>query len=377
MSWPFVILGEIVENCNSKRIPLKQAERLDRVGDYDYYGASGVIDKIDDYLFDGDYLLIGEDGNNLISRSSPIAFHARGKFWVNNHAHVLKSNGKADLGFLAYYINSINLEPYVTGSAQPKLNKKNLDSIKIPLPPLDEQKRIAAILDKADAIRRKRRQAIDLADDFLRSVFLDMFGDPVNNPKGWEVKSLNEISVGKGVYGSGQPAKEYSDGDYRYIRITDITSSGGLKEEKVSLENVDSEIAKYSLEEGDLLFARTGATVGKTFLYNSDYGKCIYAGYLIKFKLNDELAMPEFIKSFTDTSIYWSWIKRCQKVVAQPNINAKQYGEELLIPIPPKDLQIKFVDAWKRVNKIKRKWKSTYDNDLFNSLSQQAFTGEL
>ena len=219
MSWPLVTLGEIVENCNSKRIPLKHAERLDRVGDYDYYGASGVIDKIDDYLFDGDYLLIGEDGNNLISRSSPIAFHARGKFWVNNHAHVLKSNGKADLGFLAFYINSINLEPYVTGSAQPKLNKKNLDSIKIPLPPLDEQKRIAAILDKADAIRRKRQQAIDLADDFLRSVFLDMFGDPRVNPKCWTERTWGEVL--KIINGKNQKTVLSDDGQYP------IMGSGG------------------------------------------------------------------------------------------------------------------------------------------------------
>ena len=109
---------------------------------YDYYGASGVIDKIDRYLFDTPLLLIGEDGANLVNRSTPIAFIAEGKYWVNNHAHVLDAINRTLLEYLRIYINSIDLGPYITGMAQPKMNQAQMNCIPIALPPLAEQRRI-------------------------------------------------------------------------------------------------------------------------------------------------------------------------------------------------------------------------------------------
>jgi type I restriction enzyme S subunit len=120
-------------------------------GRFPYYGASGVIDHVDDYLFDGQRLLVGEDGANLIARSSPIAFIANGKYWVNNHAHVLNENGKAKLRFLEYYFALVDLKPFVTGSAQPKLTRSALDSLPVPLPPLDLQERFESVLTALDA----------------------------------------------------------------------------------------------------------------------------------------------------------------------------------------------------------------------------------
>ena len=262
VSWPLIKLGDIVKNCSSKRIPLKQADRAERNGDYRYYGASGVIDYVDDYLFDGDYLLIGEDGNNLLSRSTPIAFHANGKFWVNNHAHVLSSNGKADLGFISYYINSINLEAYITGSAQPKLNKSNLEAIKVPLPPLDEKKRIAAILDKADAIRRKRQQAINLADDFL-----DMFGDPVTNPKGWEVKKFGDvIDVLTDYHANGsyktlvKNVTLLDDPNYAYmVRTTDLEKKNYTDSVKYIDQHAYEHLAKSKVFGGEIIMNKIGS----------------------------------------------------------------------------------------------------------------------
>ena len=126
-NWCSVTLEEITENLDGKRIPVSQSERSSRKGSYPYYGASGIIDTIDGYLFDGTYLLIAEDGANLISRSTPIAFEATGKFWVNNHAHIIKTIKEIiPLSYLCKYINSIDVSPFVSGSAQPKLNQKNL-----------------------------------------------------------------------------------------------------------------------------------------------------------------------------------------------------------------------------------------------------------
>lgn len=114
--------GEIMISRDGERIPVSKDERSTRAKIYDYYGASGVIDEIDAYLFDKPLLLIGEDGANLINRSTPIAFIARGKYWVNNHAHVLDGISEEFLRFLELHINAIDLKPYVTGTAQPKMN---------------------------------------------------------------------------------------------------------------------------------------------------------------------------------------------------------------------------------------------------------------
>ena len=140
--WAWTRLGSALSNRDAERVPVSVADRekLDKI--YDYYGASGVIDKVDSYLFDKPLLLVGEDGANLLTRSKPIAFMARGKYWVNNHAHVLDGISEGYLEYIALYINSISLAPYVTGTAQPKMNQTKMGLILIPIPPLAEQRRI-------------------------------------------------------------------------------------------------------------------------------------------------------------------------------------------------------------------------------------------
>ena len=135
-------------NRDAERIPLSVNEREKLKKVYDYYGASGVIDKVDRYLFDKPLLLIGEDGANLLTRSKPIAFIAQGQYWVNNHAHVLDSVDGLLLEYVAAYINAINLSPYVTGTAQPKMNQEKMNSILIPIPPTEEQQRIVQRIEQ-------------------------------------------------------------------------------------------------------------------------------------------------------------------------------------------------------------------------------------
>jgi type I restriction enzyme S subunit len=118
--WEWIRFGEASINRDGERIPVSSSDRENRAKVYDYYGASGVIDKIDGYLFEKTLLLIGEDGANLINRSTPIAFLAHGKYWVNNHAHVIDTTHSALMNYLALFINAISLEPYVTGTAQPR-----------------------------------------------------------------------------------------------------------------------------------------------------------------------------------------------------------------------------------------------------------------
>ncbi len=153
--WERVPLGTICENLDGKRRPITKSDR--KPGPHPYYGASGIVDHVEGYIFDEPLLLVSEDGANLLARSTPIAFSVSGKIWVNNHAHVLRFPEMATQRFVEHYLNSISIANYVTGAAQPKLNQAQLNSIEIPLPPLSEQRRIVSELDaeaaQMDAVR--------------------------------------------------------------------------------------------------------------------------------------------------------------------------------------------------------------------------------
>lgn len=144
-TWEKKKVSEISENLDSKRIPITKNVR--KTGQYPYYGASGIVDYVEDYIFDGKFLLVSEDGANLLARTYPIAFIAEGKFWVNNHAHILSFKDEITMKFVELFFSNLDISPYVTGMAQPKFNQASLNNIEIPLPPLPEQKRIVKELD--------------------------------------------------------------------------------------------------------------------------------------------------------------------------------------------------------------------------------------
>jgi len=157
-------LNEISDNLDSKRIPVTKNMR--NRGNYPYYGASGIVDYVEGYIFDEELLLISEDGANLLARTYPIAFSVNGKTWVNNHAHVLKFENKVTQKFVEFYLNSIKLDPYVSGMAQPKLNQRMLNSIKIPLPTLGEQESIV-----------KKFQFLSLETKKLEQIYKEKLAD--------------------------------------------------------------------------------------------------------------------------------------------------------------------------------------------------------
>jgi type I restriction enzyme S subunit len=178
-AWPTQSLGTVTVNFDGRRVPVKAGDRAKRSGPYPYYGASGVIDSVDAFLFDGDYLLIAEDGANLISRSKPIAFRASGRFWVNNHAHVVQTIDQLEQRFLEVFLNGADLSGLITGTAQPKLTQANLNKVRVPLPPLEEQRRIVAEvearLSAIDALRaaieRAQRRSSSLRRAILERAF--------------------------------------------------------------------------------------------------------------------------------------------------------------------------------------------------------------
>lgn len=140
--------SELTINFDKERIPLSSSERESKKGKYPYYGAQGIIDHVDEYIFDGEYLLIAEDGENLNSRSQPIANVVLGKFWVNNHAHIVKTNSKCEIHYLCYLLNNTNISGYITGSAQPKLNQYNLNNMVLEIQDYETQYKISIILKR-------------------------------------------------------------------------------------------------------------------------------------------------------------------------------------------------------------------------------------
>ena len=182
-------LGEVCSNMDSLRKPIKEDYRIK--GPYPYYGASGIVDYIDSYIFDGDFLLVSEDGANLTARTSPIAFSIRGKNWVNNHAHVLAFENKITQKLVEVYLNSIDLSPWINGASQPKLNQANLKTIPIPIPSLSEQSRIVSILDTFTSSISNLKQQIEERRkqyEYERDLLLDLEGK-----EGVEMKKLGEV----------------------------------------------------------------------------------------------------------------------------------------------------------------------------------------
>lgn len=266
----------------------------------------------------------------------------------NQQINAIIPQDETDSRFIAYsvYAQRFVLESIANAPVVPIINKTDFSKIRIGIPPKSTQLAIVSELDKINELIRLKKEQLKDFDNLAQSLFYEMFGDPVENEKGWEVKKIKDIATEKLSYGSGASAVPFNK-SVRYIRITDINEYGELKDEKVSPNIFDE---KYLLAEGDILFARSGATVGKTYLHKQNEIPCIYAGYLIRLRPNELLVLPNYVYYYTKSNYYKSFICANQRVVAQPNINAKQYGD-LDIPLPPLSLQRLFAQ---RIEQIER-----------------------
>jgi type I restriction enzyme S subunit len=173
--FPLRPLGQIAENHDAKRRPVKASNR--RPGPYPYYGAQGIVDHVEDYLFDGEFVLVAEDGENLRSRKEDVALLANGKFWVNNHAHILRGSSVAMTRFLLYAINQADISGYVTGSTIPKLSQGSLNRILLPCPSLGVQKSIVDLLGALDDKIELNRRMNETLEAMARAIFKDWFVD--------------------------------------------------------------------------------------------------------------------------------------------------------------------------------------------------------
>lgn len=271
------------------------------------------------------------------------------------------------------YLNSLG-----TGATFKEISKKNTESIHIPLPSIDEQIRIVDVINaafaKIDALKENAQKNLENA----KTLFQQVLKQELTPKPNWQTKKLGEIALKKLSYGASVPSRNF-DGEYRYIRITDIDEDGKLLNDLVSPAVCEE---KHILHSGDLLLARTGGTIGKSYLYSPEDGKCIYAGYLIRVIVNQDIVLPEFVFLNTKTDRYWNFIKKSQKTAAQPNINAQQYSS-FDIPYPSKDEQegivrkIKSIfTKQKQLEKCCQKTIAECDA-LKQAVLRRAFNGEL
>ncbi|WP_116186931.1 restriction endonuclease subunit S [Pectobacterium aquaticum] len=290
-------------------------------------------------------------------------------------AKVLEPIANLDKRFLFHYLKQLKIE-----SAGYSRHFKFLKETYVPVPPITEQKRIAAILDKSDAIRRKREQAIQLADNFLRAVFLDMFGDPVTNPKGWHIEYLPNLGTFKNGLNYG---KEEAGANISYLGVGDFKSLDRIEGvhtlSSIQLNAVPPK--DYFLKDGDLVFVRSNgnkALVGRCIAVYPGNEKLTFSGFCIRFRISDEEISTDFLNYlFRMPSVKNEMLKGGQGANIQ-NINQKKLSE-IAIPIPPRSLQKKFSETV-RVFKLIQAKSNVNSNEIVNLLkavSQKTFSGQL
>lgn len=333
-------------------------------------------DVRDRFLIDKGALLFSWSGTPGTSFGA--FFWHRGPAILNQHIfHVLPRKG-IDKNYLRYALNG-RIERIIAqahgGVGLQHITKEKLEATTIPIRPLAEQRRIADILDKADAIRRKRKEAIALTEELLRSAFLEMFGDPVTNPKGWEVKTLGELATNVD-YGVTASASSQRVGP-QFLRITDIQDNR-VNWSLVPFCECDKTAAERArLAPGDIVFARTGATTGKSFWIRDCPTDAIFASYLIRVR-PDTSVLPAYLSEFFHSEGYWVQVRSMAEGAAQPGVNASKLTS-LRVPVPPLRVQRGMADVAEHVGRLQERAEcgAAEADTLFNSLVARAFSGGL
>lgn len=345
-------------NLDYMRIPLSAEDRGRRQGEYPYYGASGIIDSINEYIFDEDTILFGEDGANLLAKSTPLAFVASGQYWVNNHAHILKPLDEI-YSFWVNSLNNLDIRPVVSGSAQPKLTSEALGNLEIVYPPnIEERRKIANFLDhetaKIDTLIEKQQQLISLLQEKRQAVISHAVTKGLNPdvpmkdsgvewlgevPEHWMVTKFGYISqVVRG--GSPRPAGDPTlfDGEYSpWVTVAEIT-----KDEEIYLTETESFLTKKGSAQcrvftsGTLLLSNSGATLGvpKILSINANANDGVVG--FEKLKLNSVFCYF-YLSTLTN-----DLRERVKQGSGQPNLNT-DIVKNIVVPVPPSEQEIESI----------------------------------
>ena len=280
-AWSISQLGQVADFLDGRRKPVKESDRAKIKGIYPYYGASGIIDYVNDYIFDEDIILLGEDGENIVSRKLPLAFKVSGKCWVNNHAHVFKPKESTNIDFLTQYLDSISYLEYNSGTAQPKLNQEVCKKIPVPTPHIKEQTKIANFLTAVDEKIQQLNQKHDLLTQYKKGVMQQIFSqklrfkdDEGQDFSEWEERKLGDIFTFIQTNSFSRELLNYETGVVKNIHYGDIhtkfKSNFKIENANVPFIKPNVDLSKISTDcycrEGDLIIADASedyADVGK------------------------------------------------------------------------------------------------------------------
>ncbi|HDU8577886.1 restriction endonuclease subunit S [Vibrio alginolyticus] len=395
------VLSSIGEGClieNGLRKPISLKERANCQGSYPYYGATGVIDYLDSYTHEGEYVLIGEDGANLLSKSKPLAFIADGKYWVNNHAHTLKSLAGTPNQYLEKYFNSLSLEQWVTGSAQPKLTKKNLESIPYPLAPLPEQKRIVEKLDEVlvqvDTIKARLDGIPELLKRFRQSVLasavsgkltedwrgITMIDGPIQKNLG---DVITKIGQGWSPKCESTPAE---NGEWGVIKTSSVQNISFIEHENKALPKSLEARPEHELLAGDILTTRAGPRVrcGITAYVDTTRPNLMICDKVYRYQVKESEGFSKYLAYLLNAPQYLAEIEKMKTGISDSGMNLTQSKfKQLPLFWPHIEEQkeiVRLVDKYfvfaNTIETQVKKAQARVDN-LTQSILAKAFRGEL
>ncbi|WP_017733002.1 restriction endonuclease subunit S [Nafulsella turpanensis] len=366
MRWKKSTWEEVLTIKNGKN----QKAVADPNGPFPIYGSGGIMGYANDYLCEAGTTIIGRKG----SINNPI--YVKTKFWNVDTAFGLCAKTNLDSKYLYYFCLTYNFLKHNKATTLPSLTKADLLKIEIPLPPLEEQKKIAAILDAADALRQKDKALITKYEELIQSLFLNMFGDPVTNPKGWERKELSRI-LSFLTSGSRGWSKYYSDNGDIFLRIQNVGYNQLRLDDLTFVEAPESaESKRTKVEAGDVVLSIT-ADLGRTAVIPPTFPKAHINQHLAILRLNDEVN-PYYVSAYIATSGGQTLFQILNKGGVKAGLNFDDI-RSYEIMLPPFELQNLY---YRRLNIIEEQKKQAEESlqkseELFNSLLQRAFKGEL
>ena len=380
MSFPRQNLGDLTQIRTGKL----DANASSDDGEYPFFTCASKPLRISSYSYDCECALVAGNGDLNVK-------YYKGKFDAYQRTYIVQArpevDGKLHIRYIYHFLETYleTLREQSIGGIIKYIKLGNLTGAQIPLPPLAEQKRIAGILDAADALRAKRRESLAQLDTLLQSTFLDMFGDPVTNPMGWSKKSLGELALKKPNNGVFRKNPEYSGSDNRGLPVVWVEElfRGNSIDVRGSrrLEATDVEIEKYGLDYGDILFCRSSLKrdgIAYNNVYLGDSKMALFECHLIRISPDTGAANPVFLNLQLRTVPMRAVLKSKSKTATMTTIDQKALSSVEVV-VPPIKLQDHFaalVDSVERQKERFRRHLAELDA-LFASLQSRAFTGEL
>lgn len=371
--WKKVKLGTLV-NIKTGKL---DANASSQDGEYPFFTCSVQPLRISSYSYDCECVLVAGNGDLNVK-------YYNGKFDAYQRTYIIESIDKNELYvkylyyFMSKYIDVLRAKSI--GGVIKYIKLGDLTDAKITIPPLEEQERIVSILERAEDAIRKREESNRLLDEYLKSVFVDMFGDPVTNPKGWDKKKLSEL----GEFKNGMNFNKSDFGyNIKFLGVSEFKYGNVINDINIlpSLELLSEPSQDYLLKKGDIVFVRSNGSkelVGRSVLIGDLAEDTTYSGFCIRYRNKNEEVTPDYLISLFNNDGFKSSFKQDSRGCSINNLNQKILGE-LNVIIPPRELQEKFIKIVNDMEIIKKKQINSCEelNNLFNSLMQRAFNGEL